>query len=91
LQEAKEVNVKKKVKPGDTVVILSYEEVLSWLEKNGYTECSRGNWRGDGPTFYFGMQDICGTESTVRAVHSDSIDLANGYKVHRCWVKRHGS
>jgi len=81
----------KDIKAGDTVRIIEYTDMLNWLENNGYRECSRGNWHGGGPSFYFGMQSICGTYCRVRSVYGGKLELSDGNTIHVEWVDSHGS
>lgn len=62
----------KKYKEGDRILVKDYADVLDLLEKKGWEECSRGNWRKPGrATFYASMQDVCGREFIVTSVDSD--------------------
>lgn len=79
------------IKQGDTVRIIDYDAMLNWLENRGYRECSRGNWHGNGPSFYFGMQSLCGTFCRVRSVYGGKLELSDGNTIHVEWVDSHGS
>lgn len=82
----------KKYKEGDRILVKDYADVLDLLEKKGWEECSRGNWRKPGrATFYALMQDVCGREFTVEHVSSDKktirIDHHGPEYIDASWIK----
>lgn len=70
--------------------IKSYEEILQYLESNGFNECSNGNWRKDGfPTFYSWMFDY---QNETHEAESFTKDDQTRYRVksevfHADWVE----
>lgn len=70
------------------VTVKSQGDLLSLFSRDGYNECSNGNWRKGGyPTFWFWMfQDCCGLSFEVVEVRQDRLELSDGNVVHRDWV-----
>lgn len=76
------------IKKGSKVAVKNQEDILSYLEREGFNECVNGNWRKcSRATFYSRMFNSCNKEFTVTSVVNNKIVEVDGEWFDIDWLE----
>lgn len=82
------MGISKKIVEGSKVSVKNQEEILNYLEREGFNECVNGNWRRSGKcTFYTWMFESCNKEFVVEKIDNSDKIKVDGYWFEIDWLE----